>query len=112
MDDIPHINGIGSIPADAGRRQDRGQRDTPGRKPSPDAKRAPATIVDDYQPAAADEPTAALVEALDRLRATHALSPAEETTRRMLRGQRYYQERRPTPATEDIDVLFRDHEGS
>lgn len=104
MQDIPSINSIGGIPADAGRRQGRGQRDTPGRRPSSEAKRPGAESGDDYPPAPMEEPTMALVEALDRLRATHALSPAEETTRRLLRGQRYYQEKHLPPATADGDA--------
>jgi hypothetical protein len=44
-----------------------------------------------------------LVEALDRLRATGQLNPAEETTRRLLRGQKYYHghPKHPTPVDDD-----------
>lgn len=43
------------------------------------------------EPAAAD-PTSALVQALDRLRATQELRPVETELVRALRGARYYQE--------------------
>lgn len=109
MNDLPSIGGIGSIPADAGRRQGREQRDAPGRKPVADAKPPVSDSGDDYPPAVMEEPAAKLVEALDRLRATHALAPSEETTRRLLHGKRYYQEQAPLPSrSDDGDTPFPD----
>jgi len=99
MEDLPSIGRIGAIRTDTNRRQDREQRDPKRRKEPADdqtGKRVePAD--DEYQPSAIQEPTASLVETLDRLRATGQLNPAEETTRRLLRGIRYYHDQPHRP---------------
>jgi hypothetical protein len=100
MEDFSPIGHIGGIPADAGRRQDRGQRG-PAKRSSGETASPSRESGDDYLPGNIEEPPSPLVEALDRLRATGNLGPSEETTRRILRGQRYYQERQPQAAPPD-----------
>ncbi len=104
MADYPFIGNIGSIPADLGQAPGRGQREPKGRKPPAGNLTTPADSADDYPPAPLVEPTASLVETLDRLRATHEVASSEETTRRHLVGQRYYH-RTPPTTVEGMDAL-------
>ncbi|MBA3937488.1 MAG: hypothetical protein H0X38_08500 [Planctomycetes bacterium] len=52
----------------------------------------PADVPDVGVEAAVEDPTSTLVQALDRLRATDAVRPADDAMVRMLRGMRHYQE--------------------
>lgn len=56
--------------------------------------------------AVGDDPTSALVQALDRLRATAAVRPADDEMVRMVRGMRHYQEesRHGLPVISDGDT--------
>ena len=99
---IPGLNGISGEPP----RQGQGQRQRskpgaalerkPGTPPPPEALADPP----------ADDPTTALVQALDRLRATHELRPAETELVRAMRGMRYYQEesRHDLPSLDDPEA--------
>ena len=85
---IPGLNGISGEPP----RQGRGQRQRT--KPGAALERKPGTPppTEELVDAPVDDPTTALVQALDRLRATHELQPAEAELVRAMRGMRYYQE--------------------
>lgn len=107
MQDFAPIGGIGGIPADTGKRQDRSQRGA-AKKTAEKAKTLSSDSGEEYFPTPFEEPTAALVEALDRLRATGALSPSEETTRRLLRGVKYYHNHPSTPPEEtEADAIVK-----
>jgi len=67
-------------------------------KTEPETSSSTAAVVP-----APDDPTAVLIQALDRLRATHELRPVETELVRALRGVRHYQEesRHDLPVIDD-----------
>jgi hypothetical protein len=102
-DELPIVTGPARLTLDINRQQGRGgnprapkARFVAGKPGSPDNGR------DDYEPSEgfADESPTELVQALDRMRTVGDLNPpTEETTRKILRGQLYYQ-RLPAPSVE------------
>ncbi len=66
-------------------------------EPKPGAP--PAPVADEPPPA--DDPTTLLIQALDRLRATHELRPVDQEVVRALRGARVYQDE----SRHDLPVL-------
>lgn len=105
MADPGSIPGLTGISGDLGR-QSGGRLPRP-RKPGAPAEPkvepdAPVTAAEAPSP---DDPTAALIQALDRLRATHELRPVETELARALRGVRHYQEesRHDLPIIDDPD---------
>ena len=91
MADQGSIPGLSGISGDFGRQgQEHFSRPRKAKiaaEPTPEPEAVAASDV----PVAPD-PTAALIQALDRLRATHELRPVETELVRALRGARYYQE--------------------
>lgn len=109
MADIPPVSGVAPIPSDGGRRRGREQEDELETKRFKRIRRLikeeEALFGDDYHPQPIEEPTAALVEVLDRLRATQADVRTEETTRRHLRGQKYYHDQKPPVVPGGLSAL-------
>jgi hypothetical protein len=112
MADPTSIPGLGGIPSDLPRQ---GGGRSPRRAPpgsalvrKPGAAAEPAEV--QPEPPAPDA-TNALVQALDRLRATQELRPVETELVRALRGARFYQEesRHDLPIIEDSEP--EDHDG-
>lgn len=98
VDSVQQMADPGFIPGPTGISGDLG-RQSGGRLPRPRKPGTPAEPkVEPETPSAAaeapapDDPTAALIQALDRLRATHELRPVETEVVRALRGVRHYQE--------------------
>jgi hypothetical protein len=91
------IPGVGGVAGEPSRRQGgyRGRKRKPEQGQDADAK-PPSLLQPGLVPPEAapsqDDPTASLVEVLDRLRATEGPLPVETELARHLRGARYYQE--------------------
>ena len=96
---IPGLNGISGEPPRQG--QGKRQRSKPGA--ALERKPGTPTSAEELAEPSANDPTTALVQALDRLRATHELRPAETELVRAMRGMRYYQEesRLDVPSLDD-----------
>ncbi len=95
---IPGLTGIsGDLGRQSGGRLPRPRKPgTPAEaKPEPEASNAAAVVPP------LDDPTATLIQALDRLRATHELRPVETELARMLRGVRHYKEE----SSHDLPVI-------
>lgn len=67
----------------------------------PEAKTGVPAVAPDAPPPPIEDPTAPLIQALDRLRATQELRPVESELVRALRGARHYQEE----SRHDLPVL-------
>lgn len=96
MADNQSVSGVGGVSGDPSRQGGLAGRQRPRAK-APDSPGSgnPTSQADadyDARQAAAADPTAALVEALDRLRATAELCPVEVELMRAMRGARIYQE--------------------
>lgn len=92
MADPTSIPGLSGIPGDLSRQ---GGGPLPRRRqPGPDRETKPAAAQPSPEtpPAVADDPTSPLIQALDRLRATHELRPVEAELVRALRGAKHYQD--------------------
>ncbi len=87
---IPGVGGVAGEPSRRGGSY-RGRKRKPEQGHDPNAQ---PPLPSGLLPPALDEdePTSALVEALDRLRATEGQLPVEAELARHLRGARYYQE--------------------
>lgn len=110
MADSPSIPGVSNISGDpsrqgGGRSPRRRQHD---HEPEP---RVEAVVPPDTPAPHVDDPTAPLIQALDRLRATQELRPVESELVRALRGVKYYQEesRHDLPVLDDPAADDHDH---
>ena len=95
MADAAPVTGISGVSGDPSRQGGLGGRPRPRSTETERFRRGesrPAEAPADGAGAAAEDPTAALIEALDRLRATATVRPADVEVVRMLRGMRHYQE--------------------
>lgn len=93
MADPTSIPGLGGLSGDP--RQSGGRMPSPRSKSGPALERKPGTqptTPEIAESAPAEDPTARLIQALDRLRATQELRPVETELVRALRGARYYQD--------------------
>ncbi len=95
MADAAPVTGISGVSGDPSRQGGLGGRPRPRSTETERIRRgeartaeAPAVSAEETVP----DPTASLIQALDRLRATAELRPADVEVVRMLRGVRHYQE--------------------
>lgn len=92
MADYGSVSGVAGVPGDPSRQGGLPSR----RRPPSTAPRRGLVEPEEYDsggyPLQSQDPTAPLVEALDRLRATDELRPADAQMVRLLRGAKYYQE--------------------
>jgi hypothetical protein len=89
MADTPPLSGVGGISGDLPQGRGSAARRPPRGKTRP-ADEAPPSAPGEAEPP--PDPTRALIEALDRLRATGEPRPSEEAVLRALRGARHYQD--------------------
>lgn len=94
MADTPPVSGVGGISGDLPRKGGAAPHRQTGAKRRVVGDGLP--IVDEVQPEPAPDPTRALIEALDRLRATEEPLPSELAVIRALRGAKYYQDESTT----------------
>ena len=90
MADTPPVLGVGGISGDLPRKGGFAPQGKTGAKRRAVGDGLP--IVAEDQPEPAPDPTRALIEALDRLRATEEPLPSELAVIRALRGAKYYQD--------------------
>ncbi len=95
MADVAPVTGISGVSGDPSRQGGLGGRPRPRPTETERIRRGEARA-SEAPPASADaalaDPTSALVQALDRLRTTATVRPADDAMVRMLRGMRHYQE--------------------
>ena len=90
MVDTPPVLGVGGISGDLPRKGGFTSRRQPGGKAKQQSEERPSG--GDDQPVPLPDPNQALIEALDRLRATEEPRPSEAAVARALRGAKYYQD--------------------
>lgn len=106
MADSPPIPGLSGIPGDLSRQGGRRPPHRRGHGLEPEAKPEVQATTADAPPTPIEDPTAPLIQALDRLRATQELRPVEHELVRALRGARHYQEesRHDLPVLDDPEA--------
>ena len=95
MADTVPVTGISGVSGDPSRQGGLGGRPRPRSTETERFRRGesrPADAPVEGPEVVAEDPTASLIQALDRLRATATVRPADVEVVRMLRGMRHYQE--------------------